>query len=103
MRSRSAAYSWLLTSKPPIDPGTNGLGWTAGEALLWWNVVRQALHDVLTARESDAYDAAEWINISGAYLIEELFGVPVSSTRAALAHAITQSKHLRRRARGHTL
>ncbi len=94
-RSRSVC-SWLLSPSSPLAPEDNGLGWSAGEARLWWAVVRQAAHDVLKLPESEALDAAEYIKDSGSHLVEALFAVPVSETRKELARLITRSRSLRR-------
>lgn len=98
-RSRSVD-SWLIRAKPPLPPEYNGLGWDKGEAHLWWAVVVQSSRDLLTLSESEAYDAAEWLKDSGAYLIEALYGVPVEETRKELAHLIKKSPSLRRLVRG---
>lgn len=102
MRSRSVD-SWLLCKEPPIPAADNGLGWPEGDALLWWMVVRQAARDVLDLRESDAYDAGEYLASSGSFLVEALFGVPVAQTREELARLIQKSPALREKVRGLSL
>lgn len=99
MPSRSAD-SWLLSKHPPFDPKDNGLGWDPGDALLWWAVVVQAAHDVLSKSETTALDAGEWLKDSGAHLVEALYGIPVTQTREALARLIQRSPGFKRRLRG---
>ena len=95
--------SWLTRSSPPLAPEDNGLGWSKGEASLWWAVIRQSAKDVLTLEESEALDAAEFLKDSGAYLVEALFAIPPEETRKELAHLIKKSKHLSEKVRGYRL
>ena len=98
-RSRSVD-SWLLSPSPPIPAEDNGLGWTEGEARLWWAVIRQSAKDVLNLRESMAMDAAEYLRYSGSHLVEALFGIPTEETNKELARLIVRSRGLRKYSRG---
>lgn len=97
------ADSWLLTPNPPLRPEDNGLGWSKGNALLWWAVVWQSALDVLTLPESEALDAAEFLKDTGAYLVYCLFAIPVEETRKELARLMKKSKSLKRLTRGYRL
>lgn len=102
MRSLSVD-SWLLTTDPPLRPEDNGLGWSRGNALLWWAVMNQAAEDVLTLPQSDALDAAEFLKDTGALLIHALYAIPVEETRKELARLIKKSPSLRTLTRGYRL
>lgn len=99
MRYRSADF-WLTSPNSPLRPEDNGLGWSPGEARLWWAVVQQASVDVLTLPESAALDAAEFLESSGVHLVEALFGIPQEETRKELARLIKSSPTLKRVIRG---
>lgn len=92
--------SWLLTPNPPLAPGDNGLGWSEGEARLWWAVVWQAAADVLELDETPALDAADFLRSTGAHLNEALWGISVEETRKELVRLMKSNPALRYVIRG---
>lgn len=82
--------SWLTHSHPPC-PGP-----LSKEQRLWWAIVRQAARDVVRGHESLAWDGAEFLATTGAWLLDTFFGVAQTKTKQELVRLMKANGTLKK-------
>ena len=85
--ARASPRSFLLAPRPPT-------GFVEKELYLWWNVIRQAAHDLRFSHKSNALDAIDFLRSTGLWLSIELFDVPEERYREEVASLLRQSRSL---------